>query len=276
MAREIPRETRVTSVRRPPPCHNRSWMPPPAHRSTPGFVTGVRAVFGGFATIARSPELWPWALVPFFVLLALEAVFVTLGVTLGAPLVARFIPAAQSEWGQIGMGILGYAAIAVLAVVAWFVAVPLAPPLSAPALEHVVRRVETELGVPPRESLGFFRELACGFRALAGALAVGVPILVLLWVIELVAPPAAVIATPLKVLVSSLLVAWGLFDYPLTLRGVGFRARLAFVRRNFACVLGFGLTFTLVFWVPCCGVALLPVGAAAATRLVVELERAGA
>ena len=43
------------------------------------------------------------------------------------------------------MGILGYAAIAVLAVMAWFVAVPLAPPLSAPALEHVVRRVEAEM-----------------------------------------------------------------------------------------------------------------------------------
>jgi len=249
-------------------------MPLPENSPALGFTTGVRAVASGFATIARTPELWPWALVPLFVLVALEALFVTLGVTFGAPLVARFVPAVESEWGQIGMGILGYAAIAVLAVVVWFVAVPLAPPLSAPALEHVVRRVEAELGVPPREPIGFFRELACGFRALAGALAVGVPILALLWLVELVAPPAAVVATPLKVLVSSLLVAWGLFDYPLTLRGVGVRARFALVRRNFAPVLGFGLAFTLVFWVPCCGVVLLPVGAAAATRLVVEIERA--
>jgi len=235
----------------------------------------MSAVFGGFGTLARTPSLWPWALVPALVLVALEAVFVTLAIKVGGPFVRSLIPAVESDWGQIGMGLLGYAAIAVLVVIGWVVAVPLAPPLSAPALEHVVRRVEAELGVPSRPSLGFFRELACGFRALAGGLAVCGPIFVLLWVLELVFPPVAFVTTPLKFAVSSLLVAWGLFDYPLTLRGVGFRARLALMRRNFACVLGFGLAFALVFWIPCCGVALLPVGAAAATRLIVAIERSG-
>ena len=41
---------------------------------------------------------------------------------------------------------------------------------------------------------------------------------------------------------------------------------------NFDYWLGFGLTFALIFWVPCCGVALLPVGAAAATRLLAQIE----
>jgi uncharacterized protein involved in cysteine biosynthesis len=252
-------------------------MPSPGESgpSRPGFRTGVGAVVGGFGTIFRTPALWPWALVPVFVLLALEAVFVTLAITMGAPFVRSLVPAAESDWGQIGAGLLGYAAIAALAVLGWLIAVPLAPPLSAPALEHVVRRVEEELGVPPRPSIGFFRELGCGFRALAGGLAVGLPILALLWFVELIAPPAAIVATPMKFVVSSLLVAWGLFDYPLTLRGVGFRARFALLAGNFACVLGFGLAFALVFWIPCCGVALLPVGAAASARLVVELERAG-
>jgi CysZ protein len=234
----------------------------------------VSAVFGGFGTIARHPALWPWALVPLFVLVALEASFIAFALMVGGPWVRAHLPVFPSTWGQVGVELVSWVAIAMVVLIGWFVAVPLAPPLSAPALEHVVRRVEEELGVPPRESIGFFRELLCGFRALAGGLAVGVPILALLWLVELVAPPVAIVTTPLKFVVGSLLVAWGLFDYPLTLRGVGFRARLALMRENFSCVLGFGFAFALVFWVPCCGVAFLPVGAAAATRLTVQIERA--
>jgi CysZ protein len=251
-------------------------MPPPAELpvARPGFSVGASAVFSGFRTIARAPDLWPWALVPLFVLLALEGLFITLAVKLGGPFVRSLLPVAETSWGKVGTDLVGWAAVTALAVVGWFVAVPLAPPLSAPALEHVVRRVEDELGVPPRPSIGFLRELVCGFRALAGGLAVGVPILALLWIVELAAPPVAIVTTPLKFVVGSLLVAWGLFDYPLTLRGIGFRARLGIMRENFSCVLGFGVAFALVFWVPCCGVAFLPVGAAAATRVMVAIERA--
>jgi CysZ protein len=240
----------------------------------PGFGAGVGAVFAGFGTIARTPSLWPWALVPVLVLALLEFAFIALAFAFARPWVESVLPNASGQWGKIGVSAVGFLAVAVLAVIGWFVAVPLAPPLSAPALEHIVRRVETELGVPPRASIGFFRELGCGFRAMAGGAAVGVPILALLWLAEFVVPPAAIVATPAKFVVSSLFVAWGLFDYPLTLRGVGFRERLRLMRENFACVLGFGLAFLLVFWVPCCGIALLSVGAAAATRLTVEIERA--
>jgi uncharacterized protein involved in cysteine biosynthesis len=68
-----------------------------------------------------------------------------------------------------------------------------------------------------------------------------------------------------------LLVAWSLFDYPLTLRGIGFRQRLAIVRDNLGCSLGFGAAFALIFWLPFCGIALLPVGVAAATQLLSKL-----
>ena len=111
-------------------------------------------MLAGFKTIAGTPSLWPWALVPSAVMVLLEALFVTLAVKFGGRFVASLIPAVESDWGQIAMGVLGYLAIAALVVVCWFVAVPLAPPLSAPALEHIVRRVETELGVPARPSIG--------------------------------------------------------------------------------------------------------------------------
>jgi uncharacterized protein involved in cysteine biosynthesis len=156
--------------------------------------------------------------------------------------------------------------------VGWFVAAALAAPLSAPALERIVEAVERQLGAPPRVPLGWFRELACGFRSLFGALLLAGPLLVVVWALEVFVPVLAPITIPAHVIVTSLLVAWGLFDYPLTLRGVGFRERLRLVGENFACVLGFGLAFALLFWLPCCGVALLPVGAAAATRLTLQIK----
>ena len=83
------------------------------------------------------------------------------------------------------------------------------------------------------------------------------------------------IFSPLKLLLGALGVAWGLFDYPLTLRGIGARQRLRFMSQHFAVVLGFGSAFSLVFWLPCFGLLMLPVGVAAATQLYWEIERAG-
>jgi len=106
------------------------------------------------------------------------------------------------------------------------------------------------------------------------SLAVTLPVVLALSLLELFVPPLAVIITPLKLLLSALGVAWGLFDYPLTLRGIGSRERFQFMRRHFSVVLGFGAAFSLVFWLPCLGIVMLPVGVAAATQLYWEIERA--
>src|SRR5262245_35162980 len=134
----------------------------------PGFMAGVGAVFAAVGTLLGTPSLWPWAVVPFVVLLVLEGAFITLAITFAGPWVESPLPEATSTLGTIGVHTVGFLAVAMLAVVGWLVAVPLAPPLSAPALEHVVRRVEAELGAPARAPIGFLRELVCGFRALAG------------------------------------------------------------------------------------------------------------
>ena len=134
--------------------------------------------------------------------------------------------------------------------------------------------VELELRAPPRAALGFWAELGCGLRSLLLSSVITVPIVLGLTLLELLLPPAAVVATPLKLMIAALGVAWGLFDYPLTLRGIGARQRLAFVNHNAGAVLGFGAAFALLFWLPCCGILMLPVGVIAATRLYWEIERA--
>jgi uncharacterized protein involved in cysteine biosynthesis len=238
-----------------------------ASRRPPTFLDGFSAFFGGFRSILDQPSLWPWAAVPTLIFFVLEGTFLTLSLLVVAPFVEERLPEAASWYGEVAVGLVSYGASLLVAIVGWFVAAALAAPLSAPALEHIVERVERELGAPEREPIGFFRELGCGFRSLLGAFALGGPLLVLLWILEAFVPVLAPVTIPTHVLISSLLIAWGLFDYPLTLRGVGFRERLALVREHFVCVIGFGLAFSLLFWLPCCGVMLLPVGAAAATRL---------
>jgi uncharacterized protein involved in cysteine biosynthesis len=244
------------------------------HSKRPGFSAGFGAVFTGFGTIAREPRLWPWALVPALCLGLLEAGFVALAFTLLKPWVVAHFPEASSRIGRLGVEVAGALAALAVAAVGWFVAVALAPALSAPALEKIVKEVERAQGLPSRPSIGFFAEMLSGFRAMTGAALLGLPLFSLLFALGFALPALAIVTTPLKFVLSSLLVAWGLFDYPLTLRGVGFRERLRFARRNLACFAGFGLAFALVFWLPCCGVVLLPVGVAAATLLVGAIERA--
>lgn len=237
------------------------------------FASGVGSVFTAFGLLARTPALWPHALVPTLVLAALEAGFLALGWFVARPRLLELLPDASGFWGKLGVGVASFGLVALVAWLGLLVSLVVAPIASAPALESIVERVERGLGLPPRAPLGFFRELVCGLRATLGALLLSLPCLLVLFVVELVVPPAAVVTVPLKLLLTALLVALGLFDYPLTLRGVPFGERLGLLRRYPAVVVGFGGTFALLFWVSCCGVVLLPVGAAAATLVVTEILR---
>jgi CysZ protein len=220
-----------------------------------------------FGEVLRTPALWFFSLVPTLVFAALTSAFGAFAVKVARPWLLVRLPEATGPLGRAGVGIAGWG-FAVLGVVAGFyVALALAPTLSAPALERIVDVVERRVGAPARVRLGFFRELGCGVRSLAGAACSALPLSALLWLTGVLVPAATPVTLPLGSLVGALLVAWGLFDYPLTLRGFGFRQRLLLVRDHFPCVAGFGAVFALSFWLPCCAVALLPVGAVAATRL---------
>lgn len=211
------------------------------------------------------------ACVPALVFGALTATFTALAVLVARPWLLARLPHATSAFGRTGTSIAGFGFAALCAVAGWYLALALAPTLSAPALERMVSVVERRVGAPPRSPLGFWRELACGVRSLAGAACVTLPASIGLWLLGVLVPATTPLTVPLSSLVGALLVAWGLFDYPLTLRGFGFRRRLALMRDHFACVTGFGAMFALSFWLPCCGVLLLPVGAVAATRLALAI-----
>jgi CysZ protein len=238
-----------------------------------GFFDGVKAVLSGVSYLGKNPGTWPMAAVPAVLLLLLTGFGVFAGVAWLRPeLVALLgLDLAQSGWAILG-GLLAEVLISLAtAAAAVWVALVLTPPLSAPALEHLVTLREGDLGVPKRGPSSFLGELRCGLRAQLFAAVFATPILALLWVVNLLFPPAAVVTVPLNLLVLALGVAWSVFDYPLTLRRVSAGDRLSLVLEHRAPVLGFGLTLAALFWVPCCSVLMLPVGAVGATTLLWRL-----
>lgn len=232
------------------------------------FLSGFTSLFRGPSFLLNRPGLWPYAAVPVVVFLLLEAATLTAGYYWLRPWVETLLPETWGTLGELLRSGAGGAAVLLAAVLGWFLAMGLAPALSSPSLERLVAAVEEARGVPAHAALGFVAELFCGFRAFAAALAFGAPILLVLWIVSLVAPVLAPLTTALKLTVAALSVAWGLFDYPLTLRGVGVRRRLQFLNRHPRPVFGFGVGVLLAFWLPCCGIVLLPVAVVAATDLL--------
>ena len=239
-----------------------------------GFWRGFSALFGAVSTLLRLTRAWPYALVPVLVFLLLEAAIATAAWDWLMPWVEAKLTG-DNWWQDKGAALLSWVSVALAAALGLVVSAFLAPPISAPALERIVGVVEDDLAAPPRAPLGFFAELGCGLRSMLLSSAVTLPIIIGLTLLELLVAPSVVVVTPLKLLIGALGVAWGLLDYPLTLRGIGARQRFGFVKRHAGVVLGFGAAFALVFWLPCCGIVMLPVGVVAATRLLWELERRG-
>lgn len=237
----------------------------------PGFVAGLKSVFAGVGFILRTPATWPWAMVPALVLIVLSGLLASGAVLLTRSVIEGWLGHPASLIGRAGASVLGWIGAVLAAVLGLLLAMALTPPLSSPALERIVGQVEERIDAPKRTPLGFFAEMLSGLKAQAVAALFAVPLLSILWLIEIFVSPAVFVTVPLKFLVSALCLAWNLFDYPLTLRGVRMRDRLRLVRAHRRSALGFGIGFAILFWLPCFGILMLPVGVAAATRLVWEI-----
>jgi CysZ protein len=216
----------------------------------------------------RTPRAWPWAWVPTLVLLLLLGLLVHACVAWLQPAIRGWLPEAESGIGRVGASALSWLATALAALLGALLALAATPPLCAPALERIVGLAEDEAGVARRQPIGWLREMWCGLRAQLASAVVAAPLVSIFWVVELLFPPAAVVTLPLKLLVVSLALAWNLFDYPLTLRGVRIRERVRLLGRSWRIVLGLGAVFAVLFWLPCFNVALLPLGVAGATRVL--------
>jgi len=175
----------------------------------------------------------------------------------------RIWPDLAADLGRSGATIVRVIGIALAAVFGVLLASFVTPPLSAPALERLLLLRERELGIAPRPAAGFLREFACALKAQLLATAVCGPLFALLWAITLLVPAAGLVTVPLKLLTLALLLAWTLLDYPMSLRGVPLRARVALVLGGAPLSLGFGFALALVFAVPLMPLFMLPIAVSA-------------
>ncbi|WP_104978127.1 EI24 domain-containing protein [Sorangium cellulosum] len=240
----------------------------------PGFGAGLKAMLGGYGYLFRTPDLWPLALVPAGIALVLTVVFAIGGVKLAPSLVELIVkePGTGVLWTVL-MAVLRILSLAVVLVAALAISFGLAKPLSGPALERMVRRVEADLGAPAWPEVGFFADMWRALQSSLVALAFTLPIVIVLGVVGFLFAPASVVVIPLQLAVTALAGAWDLCDCPLSIRGVPVAARIAFVRRNLAAVMGFGFGLALLSFLPCALLLVLPAGILGAARLVVTLER---
>jgi CysZ protein len=234
-----------------------------------GFFAGIRAFFGGVGFVFGTPGVWGWAAVPVLTFALLLGT--TGGVALwgAGALTDRIVSDPSGPWHAAGAVLVQIMLSIVGLVVAFVVAMSLAQPLSGFALEAIARKQELALGGRTWPEQGFVVGALRSLRVSLTALAFGLPVLAVLALVTLLVPPLAVVTVPLKLAVVGLLAAYDMLDYPLSIRGEGVRARLAFVRAQFPAVLGFGLSVAVVLLIPGVGLLVLPWAVAGATRLVV-------
>ena len=245
-----------------------------AASSAPGLWAGIRCFFGGIGWLATNPSAWALALVPVGCALVLMLLLGTASVTFIPDWIQQWLQPDQAsraaQWGAGALAVLG----AILGVVlAALLGLALAQPLSGPALEALVRKREQALGAPKRAPTHFLIDVLRSLQSLLLGYAVGLPALLILFVISLLLPAAAIITVPCKMLVVAMTVAWDICDYPLSVRGLPVRERVKVLSRYATAVLGFSSGLVVAALLPCGALLLLPAGVAGATQLLHEIDR---
>ncbi len=229
----------------------------------------IDAFVGGIGFILTTPRMWPLAVVPAAVLTILVIGLTAFGVWGAAESSALLFGQDRGIWGSVGYWILTVFLALIAHLIALVLALAVAEPLSAFALERISTAQQQALtGFAPK-SPSLFAAMWLSLCCVSFALVLGGLALVVLFLVDVIFPPAAIVTVPLKLLVCSWMVAWNLLDYPLGLRGMALLARLKWVGRHFGAFTLFGFLWAMVAIVPGIILVLLPMGVAGATRLVI-------
>jgi CysZ protein len=239
----------------------------------PGFWAGLVAFFSGFGFLMATPGVWLPAMVPVTIAIVLSS-----GLGYGAYRVvpgwiAGAIGPTTSTLGGFAAALAEVTATLLAIMAALLIGFALAQPLSSPALERIVRRREASLGAPTWPPTSILEDVLRSIQSVLVSSVFGLPLLGVLFLADLLIPGAMVVTFPLKILVTAMLIAWDLCDYPLSLRGIPVLQRVSLIGRYLWPMLGFGVGLSLLSILPCMLLLVLPAGVAGATRLVCEIER---
>ena len=250
-------------------------------RPQANFWTGLAAPWLGLAFVVGRPAIWPLALVPAVLACILFVSSGWLFVHLSLGWLAAALPESHTPGNTAGVvawsalrGALDVLVVAVSIVAAALVSLTLAGPLSAKPLEGLVRARDREASAPPYPESAWTASVARALGAAVLGLVVGLIASAVVGVLGFAFPPAALILSPLSWLISSYVVAWNLFDYPLGLRGVTLGSRARWMVGHVGLVTGFGLSTSVLLLVPGVCLLLLPAGVVGAA-IVVEAAEVG-
>jgi len=240
----------------------------PEAKSHLSWTGAFDAFAGGVGFIIGTPRTWPLAALPAAIMTLLTILFTVLAVWGSAEFSAWVFGSERGTWGGIGYWVVVVLLVLVLFLIGVLLALLLAEPLAALALERISQaqqRAITGSAPPPSPLIG---SIWMNVKAITFSLALGGPTLLALFAVNLFFPPAAIVTVPLKLLVFGWMLAWDFIGYPMGLRKQGLRARLKWVFRNFGAFTLFGLMWAFCVVVPGVVLVLLPMGVAGATRMV--------
>jgi CysZ protein len=240
----------------------------------PGFLTGVMAPFQGFHFLLTHSSTWSRALIPAILFTIILFSLSIPGVWGMHILTNRLIRKHTSRWAHIGVWLLRIVLYIVAICLSLILALITAQPLSAPALESLVRAQERDLKYPNRPEESFWCSVWRSLRIAFISILISFAIFLILTLIEFFLPPAIILTTPLKFLTTGFIIAYDIIDYPLSLHLLGVKERVPWFRHYLWTTVGFGLAMEVIFLIPGAFLLLLPAGVCGATRLVVAAERA--
>ena len=237
-------------------------------RERPGIfrraAAGAWHVPAGVVFMARTPRLWPLAILP----VVLAVVCILAGFFLGLFMIPVLEKVLVPGEGKIAerLGFLLTVALWMGCIIAGVIlGLAVALLLSAPILERVSRGVEARVrGEAVEHYRGLRWELWQSFKG-SMYLLLSAPVVLLLSLVPLVGPVAGT-------LWGAHALAFQQTDAPLARRGRDFRARREWHRRYRAESIGFGLAGLMTLLVPVVNLFVAPILAAGGTLLVIEFE----
>lgn len=239
-------------------------------------------VFGGLSLpraalsfLWRHKRLWPLALAPFLINLALFAAFFWLAYDRFQQWVLSLVPVGEGWWWAALYYLLIVLAVLVLLVVMVYLFAVVGNLLACPFLELLTRRVEMAAAGRLPEGPGqgmraFFGEvLRVGGQQIKKVL-LYVLVMGLLLLLNLAPGIGTAVYGVLAWLATCYFLVLEFVDYPLDRRGLSLGRKLAYVWRLRLAGLGFGAALFIQSIIPVLNLLLLPLGAVGATLLYLD------
>lgn len=240
-----------------------------------GILTGPVAFVRALGLLASRPGLVKFGLLPALVALVVSIAALGVAVTRSDDLFALLVSEPESGWLRV-LWQAGFVATMFVSIVAVLVLTPWAVMLVGfPLCDPLVERLDAALGGPTQSPGGLVAGMIASLRSSLAILAIGLSGTLFFFVVGLL-PGVGLLTAPFVALVwTPLFLAFDLLDSPLSRRGLGFRQKVAFLRRHLVAALSLGLVATPLVALPLLNLIGLPLAVAAGVVALRGLERGG-